>query len=751
MDKKILVKISGMTCTLCSNKIEHKLKRTTGIKEVIVNFATEIATIIYDDNLCNKDKIDRIIDSLGFAIDDEKGTEAKKHLERLKWKVIISLILISPLLIVMIICWFDNLAILFDPDYSIKLFNIIGTLRYKLYFIHDWRLQVILVFPVQFIIGFDFYKNALYSIISRMPGMDLLVAIGTGATFGYSLYISLKHPGFDGKQLYFEAGGMIITFVIFGKYLEALAKQRTLSSIEALSKLQPKTAKVLRDTFEIEKEIEDICVGEIIIIRPGERIPLDGTIISGTAVIDESMVTGESTWVDKEIGDKVIGGTINTTGSFQFKVEKIGEDTVLSSIIHLIEEAQSAKPNIQKLVDRLSVLFVPFVLLSSIATFCFWYFYVYHGSSYYIEQPILFAVAVLVVSCPCALGLATPTAICIGIGVGAENGILIRSSQGLQDTYKINTMVFDKTGTITVGSPKVKELIKINENSKYDEEDILTLAGSLENKSEHPLGKSISEFVIKRGYKLKQVVDFQSIVGKGVKGIIDGKEVIIGNKSFLKENKIPVTQNVGVEFTKVYISIDNKFEGIITLNDEIKEGVKDIIDKLNDKKIEIIMVTGDGKEVSERIGKKIGIAKIYYEALPKDKAEIIKELKKNNKFVGMVGDGINDAPALAHADVAFAIGVGTDVAIQSSDIVIVGNELKQIPLSLDLSKKTMNKIRSNLFFALVYNAIGIPFAAFGKLSPELASACMALSSISVVLNSLSLKRFKVENRKERCI
>ena len=747
LDKKILVKVSGMTCTLCSNKIEHKLKKTVGIKDTIVNFSTEIATIIYDDNVCNQDKIDKIINSLGFTIDDESGTESKKHLEKLKWKVIISLILISPLLLAMMVCWLDNLCILFDPNYSTEFCKIIGSLRYKLYFLHNWKLQILLVFPVQFIIGLDFYKNALYSIISRMPGMDLLVAIGTGSTFGYSLYIAIKYPNFDGKELYFEAGAMVITFVLLGKYLELLAKKRTSNSIEALSKLQPKTAKVMSSTFEIEKGIEDIRIGEIVIIHPGERIPLDGTIIQGTSSIDESMITGESTWVDKKVGDKVIGGTVNTMGSFQFKVEKIGDDTVLSSIIHLVEEAQNSKPNIQKLADKLSGVFVPFVLVASAATFCFWYFYVYHASNYYIKEPILFAVSVLVISCPCALGLATPTAICIGTGVGAEHGILIKNGQALQDTCKINTIIFDKTGTLTVGNPKVEEFIKKNKQSKYNEKEILTLSASLENKSEHPLGKAISDLAIKRGYTFKEVEDFQSITGKGVRGKIEGKYILMGTQLFLKENKIDVIQNDDNILTNVYIAIDNIYEGIITLNDEIKKGVKDTIDTLKDKGMEIVMVTGDGKRVAENVGKKIGIEKIYSEVSPKDKAEIVKELKRNNRFVAMVGDGINDAPALANADVAFAVGAGTDVAIQSSHIVIVGKEIKQIPIAIDLSQKTMTKIKSNLFFALIYNAIAIPFAAAGKLSPELASACMALSSISVVLNSLSLKRFKAYERK----
>ncbi|WP_238915570.1 heavy metal translocating P-type ATPase [Clostridium sp. YIM B02555] len=746
MYKKMSLKISGMTCTLCSNKIEHKLKKTAGIKNSTVNFSTETASIVYDDNFCNQDKINKIINSLGFAIDDEKGTESKKHLEKLKWKAIISLILISPLVLVMMICWLDNLCTILDPNYSIKLSKLIGILRYKLYFIHNWKLQILLVFPVQFIIGFDFYKNALYSIISRMPGMDLLVAVGTGATFGYSLYIAIKYPNFDGKELYFEAGAMIITFVILGKYLEALAKKRTFNSIEALSKLQPKTAKALNDTVEIEKGIEDIRIGEIVIIRPGEIIPLDGIIIQGNSAVDESMITGESTWIDKNVGDKVTGGAVNIMGSFQFKVEKIWENTVLSSIIHLVEEAQNSKPNIQKLTDKLSSIFVPFILMTSIATFCFWYFYVYHASHYYIEKPILYAVAVLVVSCPCALGIAIPTAICVGTGISSENGILIKSSQALQDACKINTMIFDKTGTLTVGRPNVEEFIKKNKESKYSEEEILTLAASLENKSEHPLGKAITDLAVKRGYILKVAEDFQSITGKGIRGIIDGKDIIIGTESFLKENKIHVIQNDNNMLTKVYVAIDDVYEGIITLNDEIKKGVKDTIDKLKHKNIEVVMVTGDGKAVSENIAKKIGIERIYSEVLPKDKGEIVKGIKKNNRFVAMVGDGINDAPALANADVAFAIGVGADVAIQSSHIVIVGNELKQIPVAIDLSKKTMNKIKINLFLALIYNAIGIPFAASGNLSPELASACMALSSISVVLNSLSLKRYKVSEK-----
>lgn len=746
MSKKISIRISGMTCTLCSYKIESKLQKIDGIKEVIVNFSTEVGTILFDENLCSVDKIYNIINSLGFCVDDEKGTESKKYLKKLKAKVIISLLLVSPLILAMLICWIDDLCILIDPNYSNLVSKLIGSIRYKIYFIHNWKIQLALVFPVQFIIGYEFYKNALYSIVSRMVGMDLLVAIGTGSTFGYSLYTAIKQPNFDGRELYFEAGAMIIAFVLLGKYLEALAKKRTTKSIDELAKVQPKSAKVVTDYGEIEKEIENIKIGEVIAIHPGERIPLDGVIVEGNTTVDEAMITGESNWVVKKVGDQVIGGTINTLGSILFKVEKIGNNTVLASIIHLVEAAQSSKPKIQKLADKICRIFVPSILFAATLTFCFWYFYVYHGSNYYIEKPILYAVAVLVVSCPCALGLATPTAICIGTGVGAENGILFRNGQALQDACKINTIVFDKTGTLTVGSPVVEKIIKLNKNSKYSEKQLLNIAASIEKNSEHPLGKAIYQKALNTKASLKDARDFIAEAGKGVRGNLDGHEVLIGTENYLIENNIKVEKNEENKFIKIYIAIDNINEGIITLNDAIKSNVKETIDILKKKGIEVVMITGDLKSTAENIGKEVGIDKIYSQVLPKDKAKIIKELKYEKRFVAMVGDGINDAPALANADISFAIGAGTDVAIQSSDIIILGKDLSQIPVCIDLSKKTINKIKENLFLSLIYNGIAIPFAAFGKLSPELASACMALSSLSVVINSLSLKKVKVKQK-----
>jgi Cu+-exporting ATPase len=740
MNKKVMLKISGMTCTLCSYKIENKLSKLDGISEVLVNFSTEIATILFDEEICSLDKIHKSIKALGFNVDDENGTEAQKHLQRLKLKVILSLALVSPLVFAMTICYIDNLVTLFDPNYSASISKVIGALRYKIYFIHNWKIQLLLVVPVQFIIGIDFYKNAIYSIFSRVIGMDMLVAIGTGATFGYSLYTAIKYPNFDGRQLYFEAGGMVIAFVLLGKYLEAIAKRKTTDSINALSKLQPLNARVITEDGQIEKKIEEIKAGEVIIIRPGERIPLDGIILSGSGTVNEAMITGESNLIEKKASDKVIGGTVNNLGSFTFRVEKTIEDTLLASIIHLVEEAQGSKINIQKLADKICKVFVPVVILIAVLTFIFWYFYVYHASQYYIEKPILYAVAVLVVSCPCALGLATPTAISIGTGLGAKKGILIRNGQALQDACKVDTIIFDKTGTLTLGRPVVQQIIKLNENGSYNENQLLILAASLESNSEHPLGRAIYEKAVEKGEVLKATDNFIVEPGRGVRGEIDKSDIIVGTNRYLSENNIEVPGNNEDIVNRVYIAVDGICEGLITLTDSIKENVADTIEKLKNSGIKVIMVTGDSKKVAEFIGKEIGIDKIYSEIMPDKKAKIVNELKATGGFVAMVGDGINDAPALASADISIGIGSGTDVAIQSSDIVIVGNDLSRIPIAIELSKKTMKKVRANLFLSLIYNSIAIPFAAFGKLSPEIASACMALSSLSVVINSLSIRK-----------
>ncbi|MGN0144730.1 MAG: heavy metal translocating P-type ATPase, partial [Clostridium sp.] len=481
-------------------------------------------------------------------------------------------------------------------------------------------------------------------------------------------------------------------------------------------------------------------IGEVAAIYPGEVVPVDGQVISGESFIDESMLTGESELIKKSKGDMVSAGTLNGTGNFKVKITKYPKDTVLASIVRLVEEAQISKPNIQKITDKISRIFVPAVLIISLAVFCFWYFYVYNSSSFYIEKSILLSVSILVVSCPCALGIAIPMAVSLGMGVSASKGILIKNIQALQDIIKADTIVFDKTGTLTNGICSVNEIIRLNKESKYTDDELSILAGSLEQKSEHHLGKAICRYSMDKGLNLMEPDKFKAIVGKGVIGTVSGKKIKIGNNKLIKISEKCFKQLEDDEFINVYIEIDNKLEAMFKINNEIKKGADYTIQNLKDRGIHVIMLTGDNAKISENIGQNLGIEEIYSEMMPEDKVHIINKLKDEGRFVVMVGDGINDAPALAAANVSIAIGSGTDAAIQSSDIVILGNDLKQIIRTMNLSESTIKKIRSNLFLAIIYNIIAIPIAAFGKLTPETASTAMALSSISVVLNSLGIKR-----------
>ena len=738
---EILFKVGGMTCTLCSSKLENRLGRISGIKEAKVNYSTEITSVTYDKNLCSREEIFKAVNSSGFFIDDEDGRESAKYFKRLKNQIIIGFILLAPLMISMISCWMYDLSHIIDPKYNYKITLWLGSIRYKLALLHNWRFQILVITPIQFIIGFQFYKNAFYSILSRSPGMDLLVSVGTLATYGYGLYIALKGPAFN-TNFYFEAGGMIILFVLLGKYIEALAKKKTSNSIEALIRLQPKTARIVTEKGEIEKNIEDIEIGEVVVIYPGEVIPIDGKVISGESFIDESMITGESNPVRKKKGDVVAAGTLNGMGNFKAVITKNAEDTVLSSIIHLVEEAQVSKPDIQKLTDKISRIFVPAVLVIALGTFCFWYFYVYNTSSLYVEKAVLLSVSVLVVSCPCALGIAIPMAVSLGMGVSASNGIFIKNVQALQDLYKIDTIVFDKTGTLTEGRCSVHEFIRTYMNCKYSDDEIIIFSASLEQKSEHSFGKAIFRYSAKKNLKLVEPEKFQIMAGKGIWGIVNGKEIRIGNNKIVHVPEEYVHEENNTVFTHVYVEIDGKLEAVFKIDNDIKSGAAETIQVLKDKGVEVIMMTGDNCDIAQNIGRRLGIENVYYEMMPSDKVKIINELKEKNRFAAMVGDGINDAPALAASNVAIAIGTGADAAIQSSDITILGDDLNQIITAMDLSKRTIKKIKSNLFLAIVYNAVSIPFAVFGNLSPEVASAAMVLSSISVVLNSLGIKKYK---------
>ena len=735
--------VTGMSCASCANAVEKALNKNNDIN-ASVNFATEKLNIEYDEKKYNFDKIREIVESAGYGlvedmIEDKKMELYQEKIKSLKNRLILAIIFVVPLLYISM----GHMLGAVLPEFLNPKVN---PLNFAL-------AQFVLTLPIIYA-GRDFFLHGFKNLVRKSPTMDSLIAIGSTAAVLYGIYATFGIVIVDPEahmDLYYESAGAIITLILFGKLLEAKTKGQTSSAIKKLIGLQPKKAKIIENGAEKEVLIENLKVGDIVIVKPGEKIAVDGRIVEGATSIDESMLTGESLPVSKKVGDKVVGGSINKNGSIRFEATEIGKNTVLSQIIKLVEEAQGSKAPISRMADIVSAYFVPIVIGIAIITGIAWFL---SGSG--LVTALSFFIAVLVIACPCALGLATPTSIMVGTGKGAENGILIKSGEALERAHKIKTVVFDKTGTITKGKPVLTDLIAYG---KYNENELLKIAASVENDSEHLLAEAIVNKAKEKNIEIKPYEKFRAMPGYGIRAIFEGKEVQIGNRKLMENRKINVEisqkdydilSNEGK--TPMYISIDNELAGLVAVADVIKETSKEAIEKLKKMGIKTIMLTGDNEKTAKFIAKQVGIDDVISEVLPYQKSQKVKELQEKDEFVAMVGDGINDSPALAQANVGIAIGNGTDVAIESADIVLIRNDLRDVAGAIALSKATITNIKENLFWAFFYNVLGIPFAAgifyafFNgpKLDPMIAAFAMSFSSVSVLGNALRLKFFKVK-------
>jgi P-type Cu+ transporter len=745
--KTITLPVEGMTCASCVARVEKALKKVEGVSDVNVNLATEKVTLSFDTSKVNLSKFTEVVEDAGYVLLHPKETDEKKadedvesvsetrhkeNYKKLRSEFIFSAVLSIPILIVSMMSmtnWFKTWSPL-----SLEELN-------KILFLGATF--------VIFISGKRFFTAAWNLIKHFSADMNTLVAFGTGTAYVYStivvLFPTLLNIKNINEHVYFDTAVVIITLILMGRLLEARAKSRTSSAIKKLLGLQPKTARVIRNETEIDILIKDVLKDDLLIVRPGEKIPVDGIITDGYSSIDESMITGESIPVEKTKGSKVVGGTINKNGSITFKATAVGKDTVIARIVKLVEEAQGSKAPIQSLADKVASVFVPIVIGIAIVTFIIWFFII--GISF--TAAMLNFIAVMVIACPCALGLATPTAIMVGTGLGASNGIMIKNAESLERLSSVGTVVFDKTGTITIGKPTVTDLIPLN---GFSEKEIISIAASVEKKSEHPLGNAIVEYADNKKVTMHELKKFNSLTGNGIEAEIEKDVILIGNLSLMKNKNVQITEEAISKSDKlsrdgktpVFIAVNNKLSGVIAIADVIHPDTKNVIGQLKNKNIEAIMITGDNKNTAEALAKEAGIVKLFSEVLPREKAEIIRRLQSDTKKVAMVGDGINDSPALAQADVGLAIGTGTDIAIESADITLVNGNIKDILQAITLSQKTIKTIKQNLFWAFIYNVIGIPLAAFGLLNPMIAAGAMAMSSVSVVSNSLRLRKAKLE-------
>lgn len=749
--KDIELDIDGISCQVCVNKIEKKVSKLNGVKSVVVNLANSRGKIVYDSDVIKLSEILEVMQKMGYtgtrheeSSENQKDKEKEDHLKRefLEFKIAI---VFSAIVFYIAMGTMIGLPVpsIISPDANPLNFAIV---------------QFILALPVVYI-GRRFYIVGFKQLFMKSPSMDSLIATGTGSALLYSIYGTFKIA--EGNHhyvhsLYYESAVVILALILLGKYLEGVSKGKTSEAIKKLMSLKSKKANLIRNGEIVQVDIEEVEKGEVLLVKPGESIPVDGKVIDGNSTVDESMLTGESIPIDKAAGDVVYGASINKNGSLKIEATAVGKDTVISKIIKLVENAQGSKAPIAKIADKVSSYFVPIVMLIATAAGIIWYYLGSRGIVEINNTPSIFAltifISVMVIACPCSLGLATPTAIMVGTGKGAELGILIKSGEALEKAHKVNTVVFDKTGTLTEGKPKVTDILTLD---GYKENDILQIAGALELHSEHPLGEAIVEEAKNRELVFPQVNDFISITGQGVYGKIEESEVLIGNIKLMKAKNIEITMKkeldelVSQGKTPMYMAIDGKFLGIIAVADVMKEEAVDTIKELKERGYKIGMITGDNKITAEAIGKQVGIDMIFAEVTPEDKYLKVKELQEEGYNVAMVGDGINDSPALVQADVGIAIGGGTDIAMESADIVLMKRNLKDVLTAMDLSNATIKNIKQNLFWAFIYNTLGIPIAAGSLypftghlLNPMIAGGAMAMSSVSVVTNALRLKNFK---------